>query len=118
MFLRQCFPEPNFSSRVKLSSSIKNMSHTSPDENSFDVPRIFFWKGSITFMLILAIIPHCWVIHQTLGSLALCHGCSVPSSPSAAAAYPGFLFGALGFLCSGLIRFPVRGLGYLIAVDD
>lgn len=38
-FLDNVFLSPN-SSRVKLSSSIKNMSHTSPEENSLDVPRI------------------------------------------------------------------------------
>lgn len=68
----------------------------------------FFWKGNITFMLILAIKPHRWVIHQTLGNLALR---TVPSSPLL---LPAQSF----FLCSGLIRFPVHGLGYLIATDD
>lgn len=64
----------------------------------------FFWKGNITFMLILAIKPHRWVIHQTLGNLALCHPCTVPAQNF--------------FLCSGLIRFPVHSLGYLIATHD
>lgn len=71
----------------------------------------FFWKGNITFMLILAIKPHRWVIRQTLGNLALRRPCTVPFSPLL---LPAQSF----FLCSALIRFPVHGLGYLIATDD